>query len=158
LENFKLAFYFACSVIPVLFFIAVMLMIVYRRSSQVILCMECDQCMGVCPVLKKRGKEFLGPRGIMEAVKSGNTQWAISNGALMCTSCGLCARACPRGLAPWKEIEKWGLKYRDLIPEKEVPVLELKIPTVSNADGYSAGYSSNVTGEETYRTDRIGKE
>jgi len=107
-----LSFYIACVIIPVGFLIYLVASLVFKNSSQVIMCMECEQCMGVCPVLKKNGGVFPGPKGIMVAAKSGKVNEAIQNGALMCTNCGLCERACPRGLSAGIEVEKWKKKYK----------------------------------------------
>jgi heterodisulfide reductase subunit C len=50
---------------------------------------------------------MVGPKDIMLAAKANKVEWAIEHGALLCPSCGLCEKRCPRGLAPYKEVEKW---------------------------------------------------
>jgi len=102
-----ISFYIACALLPIGLLVCIVVRLLYRRSSQVILCMECEQCMGVCPILKKKGLDFIGPTGIMVAAKSGNIRRAVESGALLCTGCRLCEKACPRGLAPYREVEKW---------------------------------------------------
>ncbi|GEM_PF-731272 len=101
-----LSFYVACAVVPAGVVVYMIFRLIYRKSYQVILCMECDQCKRVCPVSRKKGASFAGPKEIMAAVKSGNVSQEIIAAALLCTGCGLCQRACPRGLAPYREIEK----------------------------------------------------
>jgi len=97
----------ACVVGPVLAVAWLVLRLLLHGSSQVLLCMECEQCVRACPVALKAGPDFAGPRGIMAAAKVGNPSMAIDHGALQCNSCKACQRVCPRGLAPYREVERW---------------------------------------------------
>lgn len=106
-----LSFYVACAIIPVGIVVYMIFRLIYRKSPQVILCMECDQCKQVCPIVRKTGGVFPGPKEIMAEVKSGKMRPEIIEAALLCTECGLCRGACPRGLAPFDEI----IKLRDAI-------------------------------------------
>lgn len=99
------AFYAACILFPMAVLGWLVVRLVLRGSSQVLLCMECEQCMGRCPLVTRKGPDFPGPRGIMVAAKAGRLQKAAEGGALACTNCGLCEKACPRGLAPYQELE-----------------------------------------------------
>jgi succinate dehydrogenase/fumarate reductase-like Fe-S protein len=83
------------------------LRLVLNGSSQVLLCMECEQCARACPVTLKAGPDFAGPCGIMAAAKVGNLSMAIDHGALLCNACKACERICPSGLAPYLEVSKW---------------------------------------------------
>ncbi len=101
------AFYAACVIGPIAVIAWLVLRLVLTGSAQVLLCMDCEQCAGVCPLQKKAGSQTLGPRDIMLAAKIGDPERAITRGALQCTSCRACERICPRGLAPYLEVERW---------------------------------------------------
>lgn len=101
-----LSFYVACAVVPACIVVYMIFRLIYHKSYQVVLCMECDQCKRVCPVSKKMGDAFPGPKEIMAAVKSGKVGPEIIAAAELCNGCMLCERACPRELAPYREIEK----------------------------------------------------
>jgi heterodisulfide reductase subunit C len=110
-ETLRLALYVSCTVVPILLVVFQIIGILRRRSSQVLLCMECEQCMAVCPLTRRNGKVMVGPKDIMLASKANREEWAIEHGALLCTSCRLCEKRCPRGLAPYMEVEKWKKRH-----------------------------------------------
>jgi heterodisulfide reductase subunit C len=62
------------------------------------LCMDCQQCVAVCPTRKSIKEEYLGPRGIEIACRAGNQRMALEGKIFSCTSCMSCVAACPRGL------------------------------------------------------------
>jgi succinate dehydrogenase/fumarate reductase-like Fe-S protein len=97
----------ACIIAPVAAIAFLVIDLARRGASQVLLCMECEQCAGVCPVALKMGGDFVGPRGIMAAAKVGDPSAAIKHGALLCNGCKACERVCPRGLAPYREVAQW---------------------------------------------------
>lgn len=97
----------ACIIAPIAAIAFLLIDLVRRGGSQVLLCMECEQCVRACPVALKHGPDFVGPRGIMAAVKVGDPSAAIEHGALLCNGCKACERVCPRGLAPYLEVERW---------------------------------------------------
>ena len=97
----------ACIIAPVAAIVFLLIDLVRRGDSQVMLCMECEQCAGACPVALKAGPDFAGPRGIMAAAKVGDPSMAIEHGALLCNGCKACQRVCPRGLAPYREVARW---------------------------------------------------
>jgi succinate dehydrogenase/fumarate reductase-like Fe-S protein len=97
----------ACIIAPVAAIAFLLIDLVRRKDSQVLLCMECEQCVRACPVALKTGPDFIGPRGIMAAAKVGDPSSAIVHGALLCNGCKACERVCPRGLAPYLEVERW---------------------------------------------------
>jgi heterodisulfide reductase subunit C len=95
--------------IPLLLFVFVIRLLI-RKKVQILSCMECQRCTGACPVVKKH-PEFIGPYGLMSAVKKERYD-LVSQGHLeFCTQCGLCARACPRNLDALEEV-------KNLIPNK----------------------------------------
>lgn len=100
----------AVVLLPVLVVAGMVVRLAMRGHAQVLLCMECELCMGACPLCVKRGDAFPGPKGILAAAKTGKVDAAIAAGALDCTSCGACTHVCPRGLAPQREVERWRAK------------------------------------------------
>lgn len=112
----------ACIIAQVAAIAFLIIDLVRRGDSQVLLCMECEQCARVCPVALKAGPDFAGPRGIMAAAKVGDPSMAIDHGALLCNGCKACERVCPRGLAPYLEVTRWkSMISRDTVSEKEGP-------------------------------------
>ena len=76
----------------------IMLYATVQSFETSILCMDCQQCVAVCPVREAVGGDFLGPRGIEIASRSGNRRIASSGKIFSCASCMSCVTACPRGL------------------------------------------------------------
>jgi succinate dehydrogenase/fumarate reductase-like Fe-S protein len=112
----------ACIIAPICAIAFLLIDLIRRGDSQVLLCMECEQCVGACPVSLKKGSEFVGPRGIMAAAKAGEPSIAIDHGAFLCNGCGACQRLCPRGLAPYLEVVRW---KEALCSTREVGVKDL---------------------------------
>jgi succinate dehydrogenase/fumarate reductase-like Fe-S protein len=84
------------------------IIIIYRKSGQTVLCMECQQCIVKCPVLKK-DPTFIGPMRFMALSKQkiAKTKINFINHQLdKCIRCLNCKKTCPRGLYPAEEIEK----------------------------------------------------
>jgi succinate dehydrogenase/fumarate reductase-like Fe-S protein len=65
-------------------------------------CFECLICQSVCPVLKDKPDQFVGPLGLLwfaqTALTDGNIGKEMRDAAQMCESCGMCWRACPSEL------------------------------------------------------------
>ena len=95
--------------IPILLFVFVIRLLI-RKKVQLLSCMECQRCTGSCPVLKKH-PEFIGPYGLMSAVKKERYDLVAQGHLEFCTRCGLCAQACPRKLDALEEV-------KNLIPNK----------------------------------------
>jgi heterodisulfide reductase subunit C len=74
-----------------------MLYSLYRGMEDSNLCMDCQQCVAVCPVRRAK-KDYFGPRGIMIAARAGNMPMALDGNIFSCTSCMACVESCPRGL------------------------------------------------------------
>ena len=87
-----LVIFLAC--VPLL----IMLYATVRGFETSSLCMDCQQCVAVCPVREVVTGEFLGPRGIEIAARSGNRRMASEGKIFSCSSCMSCVTACPRGL------------------------------------------------------------
>lgn len=113
-----LAFYTASAIIPIGVTVFMVFYLIVKKRPQVMLCTEGQQCVSVCPLLAKG----CSPMDIMLAAKSGQEQEAIQKGALLCVGCGKCQRACPRGLAPYLEVEKW----RNIHPAGNQEMTEFK--------------------------------
>jgi L-lactate utilization protein LutB len=68
-----------------------------RNKGEAILCMECQQCRAVCPVLQNTD-EYVGPKDIMVAAKSGKYSKALERNIELCAACAACMERCPRKL------------------------------------------------------------
>jgi L-lactate utilization protein LutB len=68
-----------------------------RNKGEAILCMECQQCRAVCPVLQNT-EEYAGPKDIMVAAKSGKYSQALEKNIQLCSACAACMERCPRKL------------------------------------------------------------
>lgn len=77
--------------------LAMFLYMILREQGEAILCMECQQCRAVCPVLSVDG-EYIGPKDIMIAAKSGKYDEALTKKLELCTDCAACMERCPRRL------------------------------------------------------------
>lgn len=73
------------------------LYMILREQGEAILCMECQQCRAVCPILPVDG-EYIGPKDIMIAAKSGKYDEALTKKLELCTDCAACMERCPRRL------------------------------------------------------------
>jgi len=98
-----LAFYTAGAILPIVLVAYMVGYLIFKKNHQVILCTECQQCKAACPLLSKG----CNPVDIMLAAKSGQYREAMEKGTRLCVSCGKCQEVCPRGLAPYREVEKW---------------------------------------------------
>lgn len=101
-----LAFYTASIFIPVIIMIFLVIRMIRNRVASVMLCLECERCMGVCPLLLKKGNTFPGPVNIMIQAKASADPDKFDDALLLCTGCGLCSRVCPRGLEPNKVLDR----------------------------------------------------
>lgn len=98
-----LALYTTCVIISIGLLVHLIVSLILQKRSQVVLCTECRQCMAVCPLLEKG----CNPMEIMLAAKCGRLGEVMAEGGHLCVCCSKCQKACPRGLAPFKEVEKW---------------------------------------------------
>jgi len=115
--------------IPILIVVHLVIKLIVIGNSQVLLCMECDKCVKVCPILKKC-PNAASPKEIMKAVKVGNLDKLEEMGMLLCNSCGACEKACPRGLTPYKEVEKLKAKSPETKKKKVYEDINFETPTV----------------------------
>jgi heterodisulfide reductase subunit C len=93
-SNLYSAISFILAFVPLL----IMLYALARGFEGSALCMDCQQCVAVCPTRKSQKEEYLGPRGIEIACRAGNIRMATEGKIFSCTSCMSCVAACPRGL------------------------------------------------------------
>ena len=86
--------------VAALLIILPLIMLLYmllRNKGEAILCMECQQCRAVCPVLQNTD-EYAGPKDIMVAAKSGKYSKALEKNIQLCSACAACMERCPRKL------------------------------------------------------------
>jgi len=83
--------------------LAMILYMVLRDKGTAVLCMECQQCRAVCPVIQSH-ETYAGPKDIMVAAKSGKYDLALKRNAELCASCAACMERCPRKLGSDEEI------------------------------------------------------
>jgi|GEM_PF-1870713 len=98
-----IAFYTACVLLPIGLLIFLVIELFLHKSPQVIMCTECQQCEAVCPL----SSQGCHPVQIMQAAKSGLHYEGLDESAVSCIRCKKCQQACPRGLAPYLELDKW---------------------------------------------------
>ena len=113
MEYLRLALFGAGALIPVIFLLYLIISMVIRGNKDAILCMECDQCIKACPIARK----FPGsatPKKIMAAAKTNNLKELSEAGQILCDFCGACELLCPRGLAPFKELERLKTNQKNL--------------------------------------------
>jgi len=76
---------------------AMLMYMLLRDKGEAILCMECQQCRAACPVLQNTD-EYVGPKDIMVAAKSGKYSIALERNIQLCATCAACMERCPRKL------------------------------------------------------------
>ncbi len=76
---------------------AMLVYMLLRNKGEALLCMECQQCRAVCPVIQNTD-DYAGPKDIMVAAKSGKYSKALEQNIQLCTACGACMERCPRKL------------------------------------------------------------
>lgn len=90
--------YAAVSFIVAFVPIIVMLWASKRGFDSSNLCMDCQQCVAVCPVRSVLKDNYLGPKEIQVLARVGHNEKAAEMRLFSCTSCMACVNACPRGL------------------------------------------------------------
>ncbi|MDD5205221.1 MAG: DUF4430 domain-containing protein [Desulfobacterales bacterium] len=113
-----LSLYAASAVLPLAIVVFMIVYLIVRGRGQVILCTECQQCRSACPLLNKG----CNPAKLMLAAKTGHEELFASAGGDLCVGCGRCEKACPRGLAPYLEVQKWRERTRAAQEKRGVPV------------------------------------
>ena len=90
--------YTAVSFIVAFVPIIIMLYAAKRGFDSSVLCMDCQQCVALCPVRSALKEEYLGPKNIEVLSRVGHNEKAEEGRLFSCTSCMACVNACPRGL------------------------------------------------------------
>ncbi len=90
--------YTAVSFIVAFVPIIIMLYAAKRGFDSSVLCMDCQQCVAVCPVRSVLKENYMGPKGIEQLARVGHNDKAAELMLFSCTSCMACVNACPRGL------------------------------------------------------------
>jgi heterodisulfide reductase subunit C len=88
------------AVVLIVAFVPILIMIwaAKRGFDSSILCMDCQQCVAVCPVRSVLKDNYMGPKDIEVLSRVGHNERAAEGRLYSCTSCMACVRACPRGL------------------------------------------------------------
>ena len=92
--NVYAAVSFIVAFVPIL----IMLYAAKRGFDSSVLCMDCQQCVAVCPVRSVLKDAYMGPKGIEGYARVGHNELAAEQRLFSCTSCMACVNACPRGL------------------------------------------------------------
>lgn len=101
--NLFVAVAMVLSAVPLL----IMLYATARGFEGTVLCMQCQQCVAVCPVRSAQPDRYMGPLGIEVTSRSGTKDRAEEGGLFSCTSCMSCVEACPRGLNVKHDMDKF---------------------------------------------------
>ncbi len=110
----------------------IMLYASIRGYEGTVLCMQCQQCVAVCPVRAAQPDKYMGPVGIEVMARSGTKARAEEGGLFSCTSCMSCVEACPRGLNVKHDMDK----FRASLAKKDMGQLEPHKNIVHMAENY----------------------
>jgi Fe-S oxidoreductase len=106
----------------------IMLYASIRGHEGTVLCMQCQQCVAVCPVRAAQPDRYMGPLGIELTARSGTKERAEEGGLFSCTSCMSCVEACPRGLNVKHDMDKFRAseKYGNVFDKEPVLLPDIK--------------------------------
>lgn len=110
----------------------IMLYASVRGHEGTVLCMQCQQCVAVCPVRAAQPDKYMGPLGIEVMSRSGTKARAEDGGLFSCTSCMSCVEACPRGLNVKHDMDK----FRAALAKKGMGQLDAHKQIVDMASTY----------------------
>lgn len=120
--------------------IFIMLFASGRGFGESILCMDCQQCVAVCPVREAKGMDYMGPHGIMKTARVDHQKRAEEGGLYSCTSCMSCAVACPRGL----NTEETMVGFRSSLAKSGLGQLKGHKRIIERVDRFGNPYSENM--------------
>lgn len=110
----------------------IMLYASVRGFEGTVLCMQCQQCVAVCPVRAAKPGKYMGPLGIEVTSRSGTKSRAEDGGLFSCTSCMSCVEACPRGLNVKHDMDK----FRASLAKSDMGQLDAHKQLVNMASTY----------------------
>lgn len=114
----------------------IMLYALSRGFEGSVLCMDCQQCVAVCPTRKSQKEEYLGPRGIEISCRAGNIRMATEGKIFSCTSCMACVVACPRKLNVKHDMDR----MRHYLAKKELGQMDAHKHIINMATKYGNVY------------------
>jgi heterodisulfide reductase subunit C len=114
----------------------IMLYAVSRGFEGTILCMDCQQCVAVCPTRTALKEEYLGPKGIETFCRAGNVPRSDQGKIFSCTSCMSCVAACPRGLNVKHDMDR----MRAVLAKNELGQMDAHKHIVNMASKYGNVY------------------
>ena len=121
----------------------IMLYASIRGFEGTILCMQCQQCVAVCPVRAAQPDKYMGPVGIELFARSGAKQRAEEGGLFSCTSCMNCVEACPRGLNVKHDMDK----FRHSLAKKGMGQMAPHKHIIKMASTYGNVLDKNASGK-----------
>ena len=92
-----LALYTACSLLPLLFLVALAAGLLFRGRGSVMLCTECQSCITHCPARHKGANAF---QGMLWAKTGFRDEDFYRELDAACVRCGKCRADCPAGWRP----------------------------------------------------------
>ncbi|MDY6958414.1 MAG: 4Fe-4S dicluster domain-containing protein [Halobacteriota archaeon] len=112
-----------------------------RGYGETVLCMDCQQCVAVCPVREAKGTDYMGPHGIMKTARVDHRQRAADEHLYSCTSCMSCSVACPRGL----NVEHMMIGFRKSLAESGLGQLTGHKRIIERVGKYGNPYSEDMS-------------
>ncbi|MEE9151833.1 MAG: 4Fe-4S dicluster domain-containing protein [Thermoplasmata archaeon] len=112
-----------------------------RGYEGTVLCMNCQQCVAVCPVRAAAPGEYMGPLGIEVFARSGNKPKAEEGNLFSCTSCMSCVEACPRGLNVKHDMDK----FRHALAKKGMGQMDAHKHIIKMASNYGNVFDKEPT-------------
>jgi heterodisulfide reductase subunit C len=119
----------------------IMLYASIRGYEGTVLCMQCQQCVAVCPVRAAQPDKYMGPLGIEVTSRSGTKARAEEGGLFSCTSCMSCVEACPRGLNVKHHMDK----FRASLAKKGMGQMDAHKQIINMASNYGNVFDKEPT-------------
>lgn len=106
--------------------------ILKSEFKEILRCINCGACVNLCPIYHQiysrfGGKNFPGPKGIIESYFKESLKDCFQNGIFYCTMCNSCVENCPVRIDHVKLIKK----IREQLVDKKI-VLDLNKKMIEN--------------------------
>jgi heterodisulfide reductase subunit C len=100
-----LSLYAACSLLPIVCLIVLLVSLLFKGRGMVMLCTECQCCITRCPA---RSRELNAFRIMLWGKTGAKDETLYSELDAACTRCALCRKDCPRGIAVFELLPERG--------------------------------------------------